>query len=396
METVLRILGLALLVVIIGGGTAYLQYKTNFYWKMVGRTKWRELQPQLQNIRKIHDQTAGAGKKINWIERKVTKSVKKSFDASKHAYVEYIDFCNSKHLELPENQYELEALIDSTEDALLSPGEALDKELERTGKRYDEAYKLVSEAGEGLLAQRREAVRVIEKIEGLVNSIASHPKSFETEIREINIQKEQFKDTLEYGMEQRKALETSAKSAGAGLAAGAAVASMAPTVAMWVATTFGTASTGTAISALSGAAATNAALAWLGGGALAAGGGGMAAGHALLALAGPIGWGVAGTSLAASVWFAWRKKHKIQESKKDEIARLKNCVAALKELKGKIDAISIQTSSLYDNLSNLLSSCSNLRGRDYTTFTDDQKRALGSMVNNTKALSALLNETVAE
>lgn len=396
METVLRILGLALLVVIIGGGTAYLQYKTNFYWKMVGRTKWRELQPQLQNIRKIHDQTAGAGKKINWIERKVTKSVKKSFDASKHAYVEYIDFCNSKHLELPENQYELEALIDSTEDALLSPGEALDKELERTGKRYDEAYKLVSEAGEGLLAQRREAVRVIEKIEGLVNSIASHPKSFETEIREINIQKEQFKDTLEYGMEQRKALETSAKSAGAGLAAGAAVASMAPTVAMWVATTFGTASTGTAISALSGAAATNAALAWLGGGALAAGGGGMAAGHALLALAGPIGWGVAGTSLAASVWFAWRKKHKIQESKKDEIARLKNCVAVLKELKGKIDAISIQTSSLYDNLSNLLSSCSNLRGRDYTTFTDDQKRALGSMVNNTKALSALLNETVAE
>ena len=39
---------------------------------------------------------------------------------------------------------------------------------------------------------------------------------------------------------------------------------------MGVATTFGVASTGTAISALSGAAATNAALAWLGGGALAA------------------------------------------------------------------------------------------------------------------------------
>ena len=395
MENVLEILSLALLAAIIGG-IAYLQYKTNFYWKMVGRTKWRELQPQLKNIREIHDRTAGTGKKINWIEKNVTKSVKKSFDASKHVYVEYIEFCNSKHLELPENQYELEELIDTTEDALLNPGEALDKELDRTGKRYDEAYKLVSDAGEDLLAQRQDAVRVIEKIEGLVNSIASHPKSFETEIREINIHKEQFKDTIEYGMEQRKALETSAKSAGAGVAAGAAVASMAPTAAMWVATTFGTASTGRAISALSGAAATNAALAWLGGGALAAGGGGMAAGHALLALAGPIGWGVAGTSLAASVWLAWRKKHKIQESKKDEIARLKNCVEALKELKGKIEEISIQTSSLYDNLSNLLSSCSNLRGSDYTTFTDGQKQALGSMVNNTKALSALLNETVTE
>lgn len=46
--------------------------------------------------------------------------------------------------------------------------------------------------------------------------------------------------------------------------------------------TLGTASTGTAIGALSGAAATNATLAWFGGGALAAGGGGIAAGTAMI------------------------------------------------------------------------------------------------------------------
>lgn len=45
---------------------------------------------------------------------------------------------------------------------------------------------------------------------------------------------------------------------------------------------YGTASTGTAISSLSGAAASNAILAWLGGGSLAAGGGGIAAGTAVL------------------------------------------------------------------------------------------------------------------
>ena len=72
-------------------------------------------------------------------------------------------------------------------------------------------------------------------------------------------------------------------------------------MAMGVATTFGVASTGAAISALSGAAATNAALAWLGGGALAAGGGGMAAGEAFLALAGPVGWAIAGVSLVLSM-----------------------------------------------------------------------------------------------
>jgi len=47
-------------------------------------------------------------------------------------------------------------------------------------------------------------------------------------------------------------------------------------------TSFGVASTGTAISTLSGAAATNATLAWLGGGSLAAGGFGVAGGTAVL------------------------------------------------------------------------------------------------------------------
>ena len=52
--------------------------------------------------------------------------------------------------------------------------------------------------------------------------------------------------------------------------------------AFMMATLFGTASTGTAISGLSGAALTNATLAWLGGGSLAAGGGGMALGTIVL------------------------------------------------------------------------------------------------------------------
>ncbi|WP_168700168.1 hypothetical protein [Gordonia paraffinivorans] len=59
-------------------------------------------------------------------------------------------------------------------------------------------------------------------------------------------------------------------SVGAGAGAGAATSA--------AATTFGVASTGAAISGLSGAAAESAALAWLGGGAVAAGGGGMALG----------------------------------------------------------------------------------------------------------------------
>lgn len=70
----------------------------------------------------------------------------------------------------------------------------------------------------------------------------------------------------------------SAINVGAGSIAGGSLA-----VGSWaLVTALGSASTGAAISALSGVAATNATLAWFGGGALAAGGAGMAGGTAIL------------------------------------------------------------------------------------------------------------------
>jgi len=75
-----------------------------------------------------------------------------------------------------------------------------------------------------------------------------------------------------------QALKDAGIGVGAGLGSGAALAFGAYNGTMLLAT----ASTGTAISTLSGVAATNATLAWLGGGSLAAGGGGMALGTAVL------------------------------------------------------------------------------------------------------------------
>ena len=111
------------------------------------------------------------------------------------------------------------------------------------------------------------------------------------------------------------------------------MAFMAPTAAMWIATTFGTASTGAAISTLSGAAATNAALAWLGGGALAAGGGGMAGGTAFLALAGPVGWSIAGATLLSSILIFTAKKTKLNNQKNEEIHKK---AASLKKIPQKV------------------------------------------------------------
>lgn len=78
----------------------------------------------------------------------------------------------------------------------------------------------------------------------------------------------------------------------------------------------GTASTGTAISALSGVAASNATLAWFGGGALAAGGAGMAGG----------GWVLAAITMLPTVlvcaWYAYRKADKLQ--RETELVFLEN------------------------------------------------------------------------
>lgn len=357
-------------------------------WERIRKRKKRAIASHISNIHKIHDRASGAGKKISLLEK---KKVKESFDASVKALQEYVQFCESKSLALTEDEEKLLSTVDETTDQL-EPKKALDRQLERAGNEYNRVYQLVNTSGEQLFATRQDSVQTIDDVEALVNSIAKRPKSFDKDFEEIVVGRDSFRELTEFGLSEQKALKAAAGSAGAGVAAGAAVASMAPTAAMWVATTFGTASTGTAISALSGAAATNAALAWLGGGALAAGGSGMAAGQALLALAGPVGWGVAGGSALVSILLALRKKGKIQEGKKEEIERILQCTDSLKTLKADLDSVDIQTKELNDRLREQFASCNHLHSGDYSTFSDEQKEQLGTIVNNTKALSKLVGK----
>lgn len=145
-------------------------------------------------------------------------------------------------------------------------------------------------------------------------------------------------------------VQKSAFTAGVGVTGGLAVTSLAPSAAMWVATTFGTASTGTAISALSGAAANSAALAWLGGGSIAAGGAGVTGGQALLALAGPIGWSIAGATLLTSIILLSNNKRKIDKEKKDEIEKIKTNTGKIVEQSNSIKILLEENNALYVNI----------------------------------------------
>lgn len=259
---------------------------------------------------------------------------------------------------------------------------------------YNGAFTAMNDKGLSLLRQRERSTDLIELVELLVNSIANTPKTFDTDFDEIDVHKAHFMAVEEFARKDLEAARRSAVGAGAGLTAGAAVASMAPTAALWVATTFGTASTGTAISTLSGAVASKAALAWLGGGAIAAGGGGTAAGSALLALAGPIGWTVAGATLLTSIALSAKNKFDNREEKQAALTAVKQNIALVNGMGAEIDDILQRTHSLRELLMKSYGEALGCFGADFRALSASQQSKLVALVNNTKAGAALLSKRI--
>ena len=176
--------------------------------------------------------------------------------------------------------------------------EQAEEALNRTNLKIDELGKHTSSL--------YDALNGIQQLFDTIRNVPNEQRLQYENLKEIRLNWKQQVEKID--SDYKAAVAKNAGAGAAGIGAGVAVAALGPTAAMGIATTFGVASTGTAISTLSGAAATNAALAWLGGGALAAGGGGMAAGNAFLALAGPVGWAIAGVALLFSGVMLWKAK----------------------------------------------------------------------------------------
>lgn len=240
-----------------------------------------------------------------------------------------------------------------------------------------ETNNAIGELGEYTRSLYKSLTSIQEQFDKIRN-VPSEQKLQNEELKQIRLNWKQQADKIDKDYKNVTVKNAGVGAAGAGL--GVAVVTMGPTVAMGVATTFGVASTGTAISTLSGAAATNAALAWLGGGALAAGGGGMAAGNAFLALAGPVGWAIAGVSLLASGLIFWKSKSDKNHLENVFIAiserDIKSYELAIIELKERISRIIDENSKLTDAIGEIESF-----GLDYNKMSEAQQYALGSYVN---------------
>lgn len=271
------------------------------------------------------------------------------------------------------------------------------QEYEKAYKQYESLTKLIEEDSKKLFEMRSiESHQLILKVEQLFFQIANKPKEFDKTFIEYKAEFNDFNHILDEIKKQSADIDIKAGgSAAAGVAAGAGVASLAPTAAMAIATTFGTASTGTAISSLSGAAATNAALAWLGGGTLSAGGGGMAAGRFLLKLAGPTGWAISGVALVGSALFARNHNKKLAieatEKTKELIVLNKQFETASKELTVLLD----ETKQHIEGMNMLLNTLdSTLKTFDYYKMNSYQKELLIAIKNHVESLSKLIKKKI--
>lgn len=223
-----------------------------------------------------------------------------------------------------------------------------------------------------------ESLKRIERTFDKIRNVPNDDQIKYKEVKKASLKWKQQVQKIEKDCNDAIKKEKNVATVGTGV--GVSIAALGPTAAMGVATTFGVASTGTAISALSGAAATNAALAWLGGGALAAGGGGVAAGNALLALAGPVGWAIAGVALVTSgilYWITKSNNTRLENiytliSKRDS----KSYKLASVEIKERIKRIISETEALNDATNDISSF-----GTDFDSMSTQQQLTLGSYVN---------------
>lgn len=261
-------------------------------------------------------------------------------------------------------------------------------------EKAQEAINRTNEKIEELGEHTSEIFTVLGDIQSVFDEIKNVPSEERLqyeELKKIRLNWKQQADKIEKDYKDAAVKNAGAGAAGAGV--GVAVVALGPTAAMGVATTFGVASTGTAIAALHGAAATNAALAWLGGGALAAGGGGMAAGEAFLALAGPVGWAIAAVAIISSGLMFWKNhedKKRIEGIFTDISNRdIKTYELAIVELSERIKRIKEETTLLKNAIREIKTF-----GVDYKKMTEQQQYALGSYVNLMMSATQLLTNPI--
>ncbi len=164
------------------------------------------------------------------------------------------------------------------------------------------------------------------------------------------------------------------------------------------ATMFATASTGTAISTLSGAAATNATLAFFGGGSLASGGLGMAGGTAVLGglVAGPalmVMGLMLGMKAEKSLEDAYANAAKADEMCEELLVASEQCIAVRRRCHMFYSLLARLDIMLYPMIRKM-KQIIETEGTDYSKYMPDSKKAIAALVSTVASIKAVLDTPI--
>ena len=242
-----------------------------------------------------------------------------------------------------------------------------------------------------------------EKLDVLHHDVMDFVTSFE-KIKNIDFQSsvglEELKNLHidENTFQELKELGNFAIEVAGGVAAGAVGGALTALGAYGAATTFASASTGTAIAALSGAAASNATLAFFGGGSLAAGGLGVAGGMAVL------GGLVAGPALMVMGMITRAKSQEKLENALSNKAQADEIVESLNAASAQCSAIRRRTYMFYNLLAHLdsyflpqiwkMQDIIENEGTDYRSYKPDLKKAIAAAASTACTIKAVLDTPI--
>ena len=252
---------------------------------------------------------------------------------------------------------------------------------EKEVRSYDENVINLNKKIDWLHYEKERTYYVLKNVETCLNMLKNTPEKMIIELNSAKLEISTFEKEIDIIKKELEKIEFSAvtsgvKTAAAGVAAGTTVVGFAPSAAMAVATTFGTASTGVAISSLSGEAATN------------------AAGTALLALAGPIGWAIGGTGLIFSGLSINGKNKQAVEKYNEEVTNIRKEIVKLKLISAEIDRVGSGLRTDRDILKSKLSLAQDTYPKNYDEMNNDQRLYLGAIVNQLRVTSKKINEKI--
>lgn len=310
-----------------------------------------------------------------------------------NAIKEYIEFCDAHKLDYYIDKEDIDNKADAIKETLDFDA-WIEEKYVCAKEEYDLVNAAVQEEEEKLYQTKCAARNVVNDSLTIINSIAKTPKSIGMSVSQTVAEDKKFNQLILYAEEETKKIAEGAKhGVEVGAVTGTVIAAGGAPTAMWIATTFGKASTGVAISALKGAAASNAALAWLGGGTVAAGGGGVAAGGALLSLMGPIGFATGGSITVISLVRAFWKKKKLQKEKREEVYHIREWTGQLRMTKELVCSQRIEIENCADGLKRVIDKCEKLPN-DYSNFGDSDRELIGQLVNISNALACMITKEI--